>query len=529
MEEKKLSRRLTSLDATFLYAENATTPMHIGGIDILDKAPDLETIQRDLDAKMQFIPRYRQRLMTPPFNLGHPIWVDDTDFDIKNHVIGVTLSKPGTMVQFRRLVSKLFAGMLDRKRPLWRLYVVDGLEEGRGGLLWLVHHCMVDGVSGAELLNVAYDLSPEPKPVQKKPFEPEPAPDVNSLLLDTLWDNVGEQLESWSEAQRNLLGFARSFRGGQGFPMLRELPSMIRDVSRPVRRMPFNVYQFSGKRKLAWSEASFAEARAIRAACGGTVNDVVLTALGGGVKRYLERHGVAVGRRNLRVMVPVSVRQEHERGSLGNKVSLLPVDVQLGAKDPLKRLEAVTERTSILKRVKLADLLSIMTQSLQGTPAPIQALLGQALVSNASQAVLNNTMQSPGMHMVCTNVPGPQIPLYCCGARILVHYPLLPVAPGMGLNMGVFSYNHRLHFGYIADTNAAPDVEFFAQCVDEGFAELREAAGVQPMEPIVIGLPKKSASGGVNGSRAKKSRNGTHGKAAAASAPQEAPATQAGA
>jgi WS/DGAT/MGAT family acyltransferase len=502
--------------------------MHIGGIDILDRAPDLGAIQNDLDAKMQFIPRYRQRLMTPPFNLGHPIWVDDEDFDIKNHVIGVTLSKPGSLAQFRRLVSKLFAGMLDRKRPLWRLYVIDGLEEGRGGLLWLVHHCMVDGVSGAELLNVAYDLSPDPKPVEKKPYEPESAPDAGSFLLDTLWDNVGEQIENWSETQRNLLSFARNFRGGQGLPFLRELPTMMRDVGRPVRRMPFNVYEFSGKRKLAWSEASFAEARAIRGVCGGTVNDVVLTALGGGVKRYLEKHGVTIGRRNLRVMVPVSVRQEQERGTLGNKVSLLPVDVQLGAKDPLARLEAVTERTSILKRVKLADLLNIVSQSMQGTPAPVQALLGQALVSHPSQMVLNNTVQTPGMHMVCTNVPGPQIPLYCCGARILVHYPLLPVAPGMGLNMGVFSYNHRLHFGYIADTNAAPDVEFFAQCVDEGFAELREAAGVQPLEPIAIGEGQKPAGRRSNGGRRKKARNGARKDDAAAESTEES-AKQAGA
>ncbi len=512
MEEKKLARRLSPLDSTFIYAECATAPMHIGGIDILDSAPSVDALQRDLDAKMQFIPRYRQRLMMTPLNLGHPIWVDDTEFDIKNHVIGVTLSKPGTMAHFRRLVSKLFAGTLDRARPLWRLYVVDGLEGGRGGLLWLVHHCMVDGVSGAELLNVAYDLTPDPKPVTPKPFEPEPAPDSNSLLLDTLWDNFGEQIESWSEVQRNLLGFARNFRGGQGLPMLRELPGMLRDIAQPVRRLPFNVYQFSGKRKLAWSEASFADARAIRAACGGTVNDVVLSALGAGVRRYLEKHGVSVGRRNLRVMVPVSVRQEHERGSLGNKVSLLPVDVPLGAKDPLKRLEDVTERTSILKRVKLADLLSILTQSMQGAPAPVQALLGAAMVSPASQSLLNTAMQTPGMHMVCTNVPGPQIPLYARGCRIESHYPLLPVAPGMGLNMGVFSYNHKLHFGYIADTNAAPDVEFFAQCVDEGFAELRAAAGVQPHERIEIGRAKQSSAAPVP---SKKARNGTNGKHAA--------------
>jgi len=520
-QHPQLSRRLSSLDAAFLYTENNSSPMHIGGIDILESAPSLQALQDDLDAKMQFIPRYRQRLMMTPMNLGHPIWVDDTEFDIRNHVIGLTLPKPGTMAQFRRLVSKLFAGMLDRKRPLWRLYVIDGLEGGKGGLLWLVHHCMVDGVSGAELLNVAYDLNANPAPVEKKPFEPEPTPDPNSLLLDALWDNVGNQIETWSEIQRNLLSYARSFRGGQGFPLLRELPQMARDLARPVRRMPFNVYEMSGKRKLSWSECSFAEARAIRGAVGGTVNDVVLTALGGGVRRYLEHHGVRVGNRNLRVMVPVSVRQENERGTLGNKVSLLPVDVHLGLKDPVKRLEAVTERTNVLKKVKLADLLSILQQGWQGAPAAVQALAGALAVSPTAQTVLNTAMRSPGMHMVCTNVPGPQIPLYARGAKIQAHYPLLPVAPGMGLNMGVFSYNHRLHFGYIADTNAAPDVDFFAQCVDEGFAELREAAGVQPLEDIAIGRAKKSSA--ARNGRARKTRMSTAGNAAVANAPETAP------
>lgn len=533
MDQQQLSRRLSSLDAAFLYSENGTTPMHIGGIDILDTMPSLKALQDDLDAKMHFIPRYRQRLMMTPLNLGRPIWVDDADFDIKNHVIGLTLPKPGTMAQFRRLVSKLFAGMLDRKRPLWRLYVIDGLEGGRGGLLWLVHHCMVDGVSGAELLNVAYDLTSSPPPVEKKPFEPEPSPDANSLLLDTLWDNFGEQIESWTEMQRSLFGFARGFRGGESFPMLRELPAMIKDLSRPVRRLPFNVYEFSGKRKLAWSSCSFAEARAIRAACGGTVNDVVLASLGAGVRKYLEHHGAASGKRNLRVMVPVSVRQEHERGTLGNKVSLLPVDVHLAAKDPLDRLSAVVERTSVLKKAKLADLLGIVAQSLQGMPAPLQALFGAAAVAPTSQTVLNLAMRTPGMHMVCTNVPGPQIPLYAQGARINAHYPLLPVAPGMGLNMGVFSYNHRLHFGYIADTNAAPDVEFFAQCVDEGFAELREAAGVQELEPIEIGATKRTTRSVRSASRSKRPRsaaNGAKAKTAESQSPsrEEAP-KQAGA
>ncbi len=527
MNPAPLSRRLSSLDATFLYTENASAPMHIGGIDILASMPSVQALQADLDAKMQFIPRYRQKLMMTPLNLGHPIWVDDADFDIKNHVIGLTLPKPGTMAQFRRLVSKLFGGMLDRKRPLWRLYVIDGLEGDRGGLLWLVHHCMVDGVSGAELLNVAYDLTPNPTAVEPKPFTPEPAPDANSLLLDTLWDNFGEQIETWSEVQRNLLGFARNFRGGQGFPMLRELPAMVRDLARPARRLPFNVYELSGKRKLAWSSCSFAEARAIRGACGGTVNDVVLAALGAGVQRYLEHHGVSAGKRSLRVMVPVSVRQEHERGALGNKVSMLPVDVPLAGKDPAKRLAAITERTNVLKKVKLADLLSILTQSWAGAPAPVQALLGAVAVSPTSQTVLNAAMRTPGMNMVCTNVPGPQIPLYAQGAKIEAHYPLLPVAPGMGLNMGVFSYNHRLHFGYIADTNAAPDVEFFAQCVDEGFAELRDAAGVKPAEQIEISHVSRPSTAARNAGRTKKPRANGNGNAAAPAADE--PARQSGA
>ena len=486
MSKAKLNRRLSSMDAAFLYTEHPTAPMHIGGVDTLDGPVSLARFREELDAKLAFIPRYRQRLVLAPLNIGHPTWEDDPKFDIKNHVVGVTLPSPGTEEQLKKTAGKLFEGMLDRDKPLWKIYLIDGLKDGRSALVSLVHHCMVDGVSGAELLSVILDPSPTPQPVEKQPFEPTPIPEPGKLFVEAVWDTLGEQIDNWSEMQRNMLRMARTIRAGQALPLVRELPGLVRDFAKPVKKLPFNSRNFSGKRKLSWSSVSFAEARAIRGQCGGTVNDVVLAALGGAVRRYMESHNLKTHKQNLRVMVPVSLRSEDQRGSMGNQVSMLPVDVPLGFKDPVKRLQAITERTTILKKARTAEGLNLMMHLWQGAPPAMQALLGSAVFAPSVQTVLGVALFSPGLHMVCTNVPGPQIPLYSQGRKVLAHYPLLPVAPGMGLNLGVFSYNHRIHFGLIADANVAPDVDKFNHFLDQSFVELRKAAGIEELEPIEI-------------------------------------------
>ena len=525
MASNSLDRRMTGLDASFLYLENDTTPMHIGGVTILEDKVSYDSVCEALDAKMQFIPRYTQKVIFPPMNLGHPVYEDDAEFDITNHVMPVDLPQPGTDAQLRRLAGKLFEQVLDRSKPLWRAYVVQGYEGDRTVIVWLVHHCMVDGVSGAELFAVSLDTSPNPDPIEKKVKEPEPPADPNQLILDALWDNVSQQVENWTTVQKNLVSLARGMRGGGGIPLLREGPQLAKDFGVPVKMFPFNSFKMSGKRRLSWDAVSFTEARGIRSEIGGTVNDVVLATLAGGVRKYLEHHEVSPKGKRLRVMVPVSVRREDERGKLGNKVSLLPVDIGIGPKDPIRRLRSITERTGVLKRAKIADWLGVGSELFQTSLPMVQATIEGAAMSPAAQTIMRSIAITPGMHMVCTNVPGPQIPLYLNGSKVVAHYPLLPVAPPMTLNMGIFSYNHKLHFGFISDTAGAQDVHRFCQFVVDSFNELREAAGVPQAPALELGRKRRKKSRAK--SNGKSGTNGTNGSASNGSTKEAAAAAAA--
>lgn len=491
----KMKRRMTSLDAAFYFAENKKNPMHIGAVDIIDGDITAAELAERLDAKLHLVPRYRQKLVPAPFHVGLPTWEDDETFDIHNHVVEVRLPKPGTEAQLMRVCGKLFEAVLDRDKPLWKIIVIRGLEGGKSAMLFLVHHCMVDGVSGTEIWSVLMDVTPDAKTSAKVPFEPAKLPTREELFADALWDNAHDLIDNVSEFQRGSLEFARNVRGDQGIALGRNLRSLVRDLTKPIKRFPFNSRSFSGHRKLSWSSISFAEVRAIRNECGGTVNDVVLTALGGALRKYAGHHGMRVDRDSARIFVPVSVRSAEQGGSLGNKVSFLPVDVPMGPDSPLERLAAVTERTILLKKVRLANLFDLMTHYWRATAAPLQRILGAAVFAPRLQGALDLVARTPLMHMVCTNVPGPQVPLYCLGKQVLAHVPLLPVAPGMGLNMGVFSYNQRIYFGFIADSAAAPDVRLFNRYMDQAFAELRDAAGVKP-------IPMVELSSGSNADRA---------------------------
>ena len=491
MAKPEPNNRLSSLDAAFLYLENETTPLHIGAVTLFEGRTDVPAFKKSIASKLHLIPRYRQRIVVPPLNVGHPTWEFDPDFDIDNHIEEASVGGKGTTAQLRRLAGRLFEGVLDREKPLWKIYLINDLEDGNSAMVSLVHHCMVDGVSGAELLGIILDPLPNPEPVEEHPYNPDPLPETSKVLVDAVWSNVVEQFENWTELQQNALNFAKSFRGTQLLSAVRDMPGILRGVLRPMPNLPFNSRTFSGKRKISWSACSFAEARAIRGELGGTVNDVILTTLGGAMRHYLEYHDRPVKKKQvLRVMVPVSVRREDERGALGNRVSMLPVNVPL-LEDPVERMRAVTEQTNTLKKNHVAEALSLMQHAWQGTLPAIQATLGRAIFAPRLQPAIDFVARTPALHMVCTNVPGPQIPLYALGRRVTGHFPLVPVVPGMGMNLAIFSYNQRLHFGLVADASAAPDVTRFNKFLDESFVELRKAAGAAEAEIIEVRRPQQ--------------------------------------
>jgi WS/DGAT/MGAT family acyltransferase len=320
-----------------------------------------------------------------------------------------------------------------------------------------VHHCMVDGVSGVDLLKIILDISPQvPKlsPPPERPPQP-PRPDPSRRFFDTLLGNMQEGMDRLMEFQNGLLNLTQALTNEQSRQSMRETSGTIPGLASPVTMLPFN-RQCSGDRKLVWSTFSFAEARAIRAALGGTVNDVVLTALSGAVSRYVEMHGQQIKGRQLRVMVPVSLRQEGQRGALGNLVSMLPVEIPLDMPDPVERFQYINRKTASMKSGRVAEGLNLFAALMGILPAPVHAFAG---------ALASMPIPIPAFNMVSTNVP---------------------VGYAIGCGCAIMSYDQNLYFGLTSDTQAMPDVEKLKEALDQSFIELRAAAGVEEIKPKVM-------------------------------------------
>lgn len=484
MAQGNLGQRLGAQDAAFLYFERKEAPMHIGSVGVFEGEMSYARFVDTIASKLHLIPRYLQRAVPAPFNIGHPTWEWDLDFDIKRHIMRVRIDPPGTDAQLMDLAARIFSSVLDRDKPLWEMYLVEGLQGSRTALVSKVHHCLVDGVSGIELLMIVMDVSPAPLPPvpPAQPLEKTPPPPVLARLLDAVFDNISDALERSVERQKRVLDAVAG--EGQGRAIGRALEMAVPYFTVPAARAPFN-RPLAGGRKFAGSEFSFAEIRAIRQACGGTVNDVVLAVLGGALGRYLEMHGQTTQGRTMRILTPVNVRREDERGALGNRVSMLLVEVPVDVHDPVERLQLIQERTSSLKRRGVADGIEALAGLLSAVPPALQTLLGAVPPPP-------NTLAN----MVCTNVPGPMTPLYSMGHRLLAHYPLVPIAWEMGIGCGVTSYNQKLYFGLIGDAEAGADVQRLKEFLDQAFIELRAAAGVAKSE-----LPQVGVAPAANGVR----------------------------
>ncbi len=492
MSQDNDKRRLSAQDAGFLYMERPEAPLHIGSIAVFEGAVPYERFVQNIASKIHLIPRYQQRAVPAPFNIGHPTWEWDPDFDLHRHVMRVKLDPPGTDAQLMELSARLFEGMLDRNKPLWEMYQVEGLEGNRTAMVSKVHHCLVDGVSGIELLMIVLDVSPNPEPPPPPAVTDAhpPIPAAPARFIDAIFDNLTERLDRLSDLQKStvdsmLTGESRTRTA------LRSLEATQPYMTNPVARAPFNK-PLTRERRLACSEFSFAEIRGIRASCGGTVNDVVLTALAGALGRYLEMHGESTQDRKVRILAPVNVRREDERGNLGNRVSMLLIEAPAGERDPVTRLRTITETTEKLKRQNVASGTEILGDLLGAVPPAVQSLAG--LLPPPPNNLAN---------LVCTNIPGPMIPLYSVGHRLLAHYPMMPLAWEMGVGCGVTSYDQKLYFGLMADPNAAPDVGRLKEFLDQAFVELRSAAGVDKSDlPQMGAAPQTARGGGRRGSAA---------------------------
>jgi WS/DGAT/MGAT family acyltransferase len=430
----------------------------------------------NVSSKMHLLPRYQQKVIPDPFNLGHPTWEFDSDFDIEKHVFRIQIDAPGTEKELIELAGRIFSPVMDRNKPLWDIYMVYGLEGKRTAMIARVHHCMVDGVSGVDLLKIVLDISPDTKPAPKPVAAPPrpPRPDATRRFFDSLLGGMQEGMNRWMEFQTGLMNLTQAVTTRQTQEAMPDMSRLIPGLAAPAPLLPFN-RACSGERKLVWSTFSFAEARAIRAGLGGTVNDVVLTVLSGAISRYVERHGQQTADRNLRVMVPVSLRREDQRGALGNLVSMLPVEIPLDLADPLVRYKHVMAKTVTMKNARVAESLNLFSALMGILPASVQALVG---------AIANTPF--PAFNIVSTNVPGPQVPLYAMGKRMIAYYPYVPVGYAVGCGCAIMSYDQKLYFGLTSDTQAMPDVESLKEFLEQSFVELRKAAGVDEIKPQVM-------------------------------------------
>ena len=476
------SDRLPPGDAAFLYLETNEAPLHIGSVSVFDGEIPFHDYVDFIESKLSLIPRYRQRLVVPPFHAGYPTWEDDPDFDIRNHIFHARL-KRGTQAELRALAGRIFSQRMDRNKPLWDLTLVDGLGHGHSAFISRVHHCLVDGVSGVGIINVM--LSPRrkaEKPPKAQPFRAAPLPDPMLSLFDALSSSFFETADRILSAQEAALNVAQSLVANQFRTGGDQVSRLIPEMLTPIDRLPFN-QPVRGPRQVFWTEIPIAQVSAIRKALGGTLNDVMLAVVTTAVARYIEMHGQQLKNRLLRLMVPVNLRQDGP--GFGNRISILPVNVPLDIADPAELLEAIRQRTQSLKGARVSDWLLLGAAWMGLTPAPVFAALGP---------YLNNSLPLPVFNMVCTNVPGPKHPLYLLGREMLTFHPYVPIGNDMGVGCAIQSYNGKLYIGFTADTAAAPDGGKLTDFLDDAFAEIHRAAGAteekQAPEPKASDQPQ---------------------------------------
>jgi diacylglycerol O-acyltransferase / wax synthase len=461
------SDRLTGLDASFLHLEDATSHMHVAGVMIFEGSPPpYEELLAAIESRLGLVPRYRQRLAFVPFNQGRPKWVDDPHLNLRYHVRSTALPAPGSEQQLRELAGRVFSQQLDRDKPLWEIWLVDGLEGDRFAMLSKTHHALVDGISGVDIMSVLFDTSPEPAaPADTGDrWLPRPLPSSAQLLGEALVERATVPAE-----------IARSIRAVLRGPRI--VAEGLRDAAvgvgamawaglNPAPSSPYNK-SIGPHRRFTWVRVNLADVKAIKNELGGTVNDVVLATIAGALGKHLRRRGQNTDGLELKAMVPVSVRADVERGALGNRVAAMMAPLPVWCQDPVARLDIVREELKGLKSGGQAVGAQVLTQLSGFAPATV---MGQASRVMARQRFFN---------VVVTNVPGPQIPLYLAGKRMTDTFPMVPLAKNQALGVALLSYAGRINFGLVGDFDLMWDLDDFTEDVRESLAELAAEAGVE--------------------------------------------------
>ena len=449
--------RLSALDASFLEFEDAVTHMHIGSVALFEGPPPKhEGLRADVLAKLALVPRYRQLVRFVPFRAGLPVWVDDPHFNLDYHLRRTALPRPGGEQQLRLLVGRVMSQQLDRSKPLWEMWIAEGLEEDRWALVSKVHHCMVDGVAGSDLLTVLLDRERDPTPTASRPWTPKAAPDGLALLAQAL---VGDVLVGYAGARALRTPFELLRRGQDAARGLLRMRGLVRPAP------PCSLNGAVGPhRRWSMARAQLADVKTVRASFGGTVNDVVLACITGGFRALLLSRGESV-ERVVRTMVPVSVRSPGEHGEYNNRVSAMFAELPVGIEDPVGRLRSLSAQMGDLKQSREAVAGEVLT-ALGGFAPPLLLALGERLGTRVPQHNINT---------VTTNVPGPQYPLYAAGRKMIEAFPYVPLGGHVRVGVAIYSYDGALTFGVTGDYDAAADIEVLCDGIERAMAELLHA------------------------------------------------------
>ena len=457
-----MSDRLSGLDSSFLQLERGGAHMHVASTMVFEgSTPAYEDFAEHVLSRLHLVPRFRQRLRFVPFGQGRPIWIDDPHFNIRYHVRHTALPAPGSDEQLRNLAARVFSQRLDRSKPLWEMWLVDGLEGDRFALIGKSHHALVDGVSGVDITTVLFDAAPDPpEPVEREQWVPGPEPSDSQLFAEALI----ERATSPAEIARGVRALLRGPR--QAIAAAEQVIAAVGSFAGAglaAPASPFNV-EIGPYRRFAWVRGDLDDFKQTKNQLGGTVNDVVLAAVTGALGRYLRARGHSTNGLELRAMVPISVRSDDEHGALGNRVSAMMAPLPVWCEDPAERMKIVTETMGDLKKSRQAAGADVLTGLADFAPPTI---IGQAARLQSRQRFFN---------LVVTNVPGPQFPLYLLGNKMEATYPMVPLAGRQAVCVGIMSYDGQVNFGLIGDYDAIPGLDSLAEDLE---AEIDALSGAK--------------------------------------------------